>query len=323
MPGWNLAAALCPPGWLVFRRLWPAVWLVLVGVLLAAGLLWGVYQWLAVPLPMLAGVALAGWLALCAGMGLYGDALMHADVQRRMGAAVAAAPNMREAVALLQRQAVNRRRLRWLAAMGVALLLAAAVAGWFAAARERAGKPAPSAAPAAKPEVVSLREPALPPATRSIGGPAQPPSMGGPDPLPAVAAETPAVQDLAQSGLPVPEPGLAPQPEPGPQPEADAPQATPASRPQASAPLQQHMSAKAAQRRLYINVGLFADPDNARRAHARLRQAGLPASIEPQVRADGRRLQRVRVGPFTSAAEANVAAARVRALGLDAVAAAQ
>lgn len=83
------------------------------------------------------------------------------------------------------------------------------------------------------------------------------------------------------------------------------------------------MSAKAAQRRLYINVGLFADPDNARRAHARLRQAGLPASIEPQVRADGRRLQRVRVGPFTSAAEANVAAARVRALGLDAVAAAQ
>lgn len=92
---------------------------------------------------------------------------------------------------------------------------------------------------------------------------------------------------------------------------------------QRTAPAGEHAPVKAAQRRLYINAGLFADPENARRAHARLRQAGLPSTIEPLLRADGSSLQRVRVGPFYSAAQANAAASRVRALGLEAVAAVQ
>lgn len=74
---------------------------------------------------------------------------------------------------------------------------------------------------------------------------------------------------------------------------------------------------------LYINVGLFADKDNAKRAQARLQQAGLPVTVQPVKRSDGRHLQRVRVGPFASAAQANAAVAKVRALGLDAVPAAE
>lgn len=76
-------------------------------------------------------------------------------------------------------------------------------------------------------------------------------------------------------------------------------------------------------RRLYINVGLFAEPANAQRTHARLQRAGLPSAVRQVTAADGRQLQRVRVGPFASSTDANAAVARVRALGLDAVAAAE
>ena len=76
-------------------------------------------------------------------------------------------------------------------------------------------------------------------------------------------------------------------------------------------------------RKLYINVGIFADPANARRANDQLRKAGLPSAVDTLERPDNKRLQRVRVGPFTSAAQANEAAAKVRSLGLDAVPAVQ
>ncbi len=84
--------------------------------------------------------------------------------------------------------------------------------------------------------------------------------------------------------------------------------------PAASAP---DRPAPTALRKLYINVGLFAEPANARRAHGMLRSAGLPAATQPVTAADGRQLLRVRAGPFTSASQANAAAARIRALGLE------
>ncbi|SFE10852.1 SPOR domain-containing protein [Paracidovorax konjaci] len=73
----------------------------------------------------------------------------------------------------------------------------------------------------------------------------------------------------------------------------------------------------AAARKLYINVGLFAEPANAQRAHGLLRGAGIPAATQPVTAADGRELLRVRAGPFTSASQANAAAARIRTLGLE------
>ncbi|MDT0137463.1 SPOR domain-containing protein, partial [Acidovorax sp. PRC11] len=73
----------------------------------------------------------------------------------------------------------------------------------------------------------------------------------------------------------------------------------------------------AALRKLYINVGLFAEPANARRAHGMLQGAGLPAATQKITAADGRELLRVRAGPFTSTSQANAAAARIRALGLE------
>lgn len=67
-----------------------------------------------------------------------------------------------------------------------------------------------------------------------------------------------------------------------------------------------------------INVGLFANPDNAQRVHERLLQAQLPATVEVLQGDRGARF-RVRVGPFADAATAAVMAQRVRSLGLEAV----
>ena len=67
-----------------------------------------------------------------------------------------------------------------------------------------------------------------------------------------------------------------------------------------------------------INVGLFADPANADKAHARLVEAGFPAILQ-KVESPKGEFTRVRVGPFASRAKADEAAARIRALGLDAV----
>jgi len=67
-----------------------------------------------------------------------------------------------------------------------------------------------------------------------------------------------------------------------------------------------------------INVGLFADPGNGRRAFERLRQAGFPATLDQVSTAGGLR-SRVRVGPFSDRAAADAAAQRIRALGLEAL----
>ncbi|BCN37806.1 hypothetical protein ALDI51_11250 [Alicycliphilus denitrificans] len=296
LPGWNLAAALCPLGWLVFRRLWRQALLAFAALASGALLLWAVgHWWLALPWPMLAGLALAGLTVLCGGLGLYGDALVHADVRRRIDGAVSAASTMREAMELLQRQAGSRRRLLWVAVVGVAL---AATAAWLAFAGAMGDRWMPDAG---EPASVAPSAPEPEPAP-------QPPVVGGEQPVVPAADQAP-VQPLPQ------EPEVEPEPEVA-QAQAEEP-------PQAKDPAPARPPQKAAQRRLYINVGLFADPENARRTQARLRQAGLPCAVEPLVRSDGRRLQRVRVGPFSSAAQANAAVAKVRAMGLEAVAAAQ
>lgn len=55
--------------------------------------------------------------------------------------------------------------------------------------------------------------------------------------------------------------------------------------------------------RFYAQAGAFADPANAERLAARLRAAGLgPVTVVP-VTLDGRRLQRVRVGPVATVGE--------------------
>lgn len=68
----------------------------------------------------------------------------------------------------------------------------------------------------------------------------------------------------------------------------------------------------------YINVGLFAEEANARKAQARLLNEGLPAFRQELSTAAGRRI-RVRVGPYPTRAKAGEAAAAIRSMELEAV----
>lgn len=81
-------------------------------------------------------------------------------------------------------------------------------------------------------------------------------------------------------------------------------------------------SSSPATKEVFVNVGLFADPDNARHAYVKLVKAGIPAGREviwPPVGSSKSKLTRVRAGPFANRAQAKAAVAQIKALQLDAV----
>ena len=92
---------------------------------------------------------------------------------------------------------------------------------------------------------------------------------------------------------------------------AKAPKTTPAkATPQAKA-------ATPPAKGLYINAGLFANPDNARNALAKLQAAGLPASSQELETSQGTRT-RIRVGPMAKPSQAEATIQQIKALNLDA-----
>ncbi len=312
-PVWNGAAGFLTLNWLVFRQLWIAA---LGYVACAEGLsllVLGVgrrlLQW---PAAVEWGVLGALLVLSIAIPGAYGNAWLHAETRRRITRAVREARTVREACAMLERQASTPRRLWGLVVIN-GVLVVALVGGYVAWSVVPAGRgaavgsintpqpvprPAPQVATAAVPAAVST--PALAPA------PVSPPEPAiKPVPVPTAVP------------APVAEPGKAAPIEPPPPAPAvrRVPQAAPVQQPV----LASASTAAAAQPSagFAINVGLFADPANAGKAHARLIEAGLPAFTQTVTMAKGPRV-RVRVGPFATGPEAEAAAERVRALGLEA-----
>ena len=306
-PAWNWAAALITLNWLAFRQMWLAA---LVYVACAEGLallILGVArQFLHWP-PAIEWGVLGALITLCIAIpGAYGNAWLHADTRRRMTRAVREARTVREACEALEQQASTRRRLWALVVLNV-LLAGALVGGYLAWTHALVGptpaalnepapvEPPPAAAPVEEPPAPPLAEPVAPvePA---------PAAASEPEPSPVVTpVEAPPEPPVAPPKPPVSKP-VAPVPPilaPTPKPAATEPAAVPSSR------------------EFAINVGLFADPANAEKAHARLLEEGLPAFTQIVEMPKGERT-RVRVGPFASRAQAEAAAERIRALGLDA-----
>lgn len=75
--------------------------------------------------------------------------------------------------------------------------------------------------------------------------------------------------------------------------------------------------APTAPERMVVQVGAFADPAAARGVRQRVEQIGLKTFVQ-EVQTDGGKRLRVRVGPFDSREDAEKAAARIKAAGLDA-----
>lgn len=302
-PAWNWAAGLVTLNWLAFRQVWLAA---LVYVACAEGLallILGVGRRFLHWPPAVEWGVLGALFALCIAIpGAYGNAWLHADTRRRMTRAVREARTVREACEALEKQASTRRRLWGLVLLNV-LLAGALAAGYLAWSRVQAGPPAAAIEPASTPVPVpaAVVEVSAPPAAESVAAPvAEPAPAAASEPQPApvevppVLLVEPAASEPAPPAPPVP-PILAPAPKPV---AADPPAAS-------------------SNREFAINVGLFADPANAEKAHARLLEAGLPAYTQIAEMPKGART-RVRVGPFSSRAQADAAAERIRALGLDA-----
>ena len=191
--------------------------------------------------------------------------------------------------------------------------------------------PAPVAdAPAAKPAAPATPEPAptaaaqrpAPSRTAAANGladgeelvpSARPaPAKPTPAPAPAAAAAKPAVKhDAKQPAAPVPSP--APEPKPAARADDSARARALLEGRSTDAPA----AAGAEEARFIVQVGAFADAEKAREARTKVERAGLKTYTQVVDTKDGKRT-RVRVGPFTNRAEADKAAARIKALDLSA-----
>lgn len=134
---------------------------------------------------------------------------------------------------------------------------------------------------------------------------------------PAPAAPTVAAAAPAAAPKPDTKPPVAPAP---------APESKPAQRPDDAARARALLegrsaepaaSANAEDSRFIVQVGAFADAEKAREARTKVERAGLKTYTQVVDTKDGKRT-RVRVGPFNNRAEADKAAARIKALELSA-----
>lgn len=392
---WNWAACLATLNWMVFRQLWGAA---LVYVAAAEGLALIVFgigrSFLNWPPGVELGVLGAFAVLAFAVPGLYGNAILYADIRKRIARALAASRTVPEACALLEKQASSRKRLQVVVlanvVLGVAALIAylvwspsdtkplalepavtvaqataaataasatapaasaqarpqaaGQVASTAAPMPEAAPEPAPVAEP--RPAPASAPEPAAPPVKASAApkasAPTAPPATVAPPPAEPAPSARPASAPASKAAASAPAPAKTATPAasarasattsptasaastPAPRREAAASRASAATKPKApaSAP-----AAAAADKPLptvgtaagyYINVGLFAEEANARKAQARLLNEGLPAFRQELDGAKGRRI-RVRVGPYDTRAQADAAAESIRAMALEAV----
>lgn len=332
---WNTAAGLCTVNWLSFRGLWGAALVYLAAAEGLALLVLGVgRQYLHWPLGVEMGVLGSLLMLSILVPGLYGNALLHADIRRRMASAVTDAHTVREACEALERQAPTQRRLKAFflgnALLGV-LLLAVAAFIWTSEPAGTDTRPAQAVVPTqgdttapvlpltpAEVSTTPRPEPASPGEPSGLAAPAErvPPvpdqplqeaaAQSAPEPVqtrPSVAIETPP----AVLSAPVPKPS---------QPALRAAVAVPETAPARTPP--PPILVKPSPAVSYgINVGLFAEEANAIKVHTQLTEAGLPATM---VKVEGTRgpRTRVRAGPFPDRAVADAAAQRIRAMGLEA-----
>lgn len=144
-------------------------------------------------------------------------------------------------------------------------------------------------------------------------------------PVEPVASE-PLVERAGEQGrevvaVPAPTPAPASKPAAKPEPAASKPAARPepaASKPAARPePAASKPATADADARIVVQVGAYTDATKLREARAKVEKMGLKTYTQV-VEVDGSKRTRVRVGPFASKAEADKAAARLKAAGLPA-----
>ena len=138
-------------------------------------------------------------------------------------------------------------------------------------------------------------------------------------PAPALAASAPAAikNEAKPEAKPEVKPAVKPEPKPAkPAANDDAARAA-ALLNGTAAPAAAKSSASEAEGRFVVQVGAFADVAKAREARLKVEKTGLKTYTQVAETKDGKRI-RVRVGPFATKAEADKAAAKIKALDLPA-----
>lgn len=256
---WNWAACLATLNWMVFRQLWGAA---LVYVAAAEGLALIVFgigrSFLNWPPGVELGVLGAFAVLAFAVPGLYGNAILYADIRKRIARALAASRTVPEACAQLEKQASSRKRLQVVVlanvVLGVAALIAylvwspsdtkplalepAVTVAQATAAATAASATTPAASAPARPQAAGQVASTAAPMPEAATEPA-PVAESRPDPAPAstpapVAAAAKASAAPKASASTVPPATVTPPPaEPAP---PARPASAPASKPAASTP---------------------------------------------------------------------------------------
>lgn len=296
---WHWPAFLSTLNWLVYRRMWGWA-LGYAAVATAAALaIFGlgklVFNYSDSTTKVLAALFLLAAFVLPA---LLANAAYYRFCKTKIAKAVAASADLPQAYERLAKEASTKKRWIVLALMNVGVLALIAVVASRLPKLNPAEKKLPLTTKTAQAPVAaaSKAKPAgLPPVAMPAAAPASAP-VGAP-----AVASTP-VTATATSSAQAP-PAAAAKPEP-----SDKPQK----------PGSVGVTANQADRRFFIQVGAFANAANVARAQEKVEAIGLTPFTQPVETPQGR-LIRVRLGPFDSKAEANQAAAQIRATGLAAL----
>jgi cell division protein FtsN len=333
---WNWAAYWTTFNWLAYRRMWGWALAYVAALIGLALLVFGVGK-LVLNYSDTSAILLSLLLLTAAFVvpGLYANAWYYTHCNERITAALNKAPEIKQAAALLAADAPQSRRL-WVLALGNAAVLSVALSmlNWLQTsenalpqlAREQSGtlQAAPAAAPARATPAAPAPESSVAqagPVAPAAATPAEPVAEPKPAPAAAVPAESeppvaarpaPAMMQAADRPAraePVaPAPVVADPPASAAQPPAAATPPRPAPAVRKPAPPQTYV--------WVVQVGAYAQEENARKALAQVQSLELEAGAETF---GSQPLTRVRVGPFVRRTEAEQAALRIKSLDLPAL----
>lgn len=162
----------------------------------------------------------------------------------------------------------------------------------------------------------SMPAPAVKPPATAAAPVAPPPTAKPPAPVVEARETLSAREEVVEAAAP-PKPAAEPaKPAPAPT-DAERARALLEGKPASTPATTTAAPVAAATERLVVQVGAFSEETGARSVRQKLEAAGLKTYTHVAETSEGRRI-RVRLGPYNSRAEADKAAARVKALGLPA-----
>ncbi len=315
-PHWNTAAGLWTLGWLAFRKMGGAA-LAYVGALAGSMLLvFGIGR-LFFDLSETGQITMfLIWLLTAVLVpGLWGNVWFHSHCRKRMAVALTAHTEVAQSCAALARQSSQPRRAIAVGSVQLGLLVALGLSALqFSALMQHAGIKLAGVTPTT-PQMASGKVKEMPGVAASA-----PVAVAAPKPLSTPAS---AVAPLAPLAPSTPSTPSAPASSAAVVAAADKPVASTPVAPAAVATKVTSRPASAVSApvtvagRYGVNVGLFAKAANAKNAQAKLEAAQLPTRVDTLQMQRGLRT-RIRVGPFTTEAQAEQAAIKIRALGLEA-----